>query len=69
MGFMTMLLANPFRSWIVERITDEVKNKSMRCLVSRNYRIMSALGRAFSTENHCNCDNNDAKHPVWFHGC
>jgi hypothetical protein len=31
MGFMAMLLTNPsIYSWIVERITDEVKNLSMR---------------------------------------
>ncbi len=31
MGFMTMLLTNPFiYSWIVERIINEVKNLSMR---------------------------------------
>jgi len=31
MGFMTMLLTNPFLYyWIVERIINEVKNLSMR---------------------------------------
>ena len=31
MGFMTMLLTNPFLySWIVERILNEVKNLSMK---------------------------------------
>jgi len=31
MGFMTMLLTNPFLySWIVERAINEVKNLSMR---------------------------------------
>ena len=30
--------------------------------------VLSGLGRASSAGNPDNCDNNDAKHPVWFHG-
>jgi len=46
MGFMTVLLANPFLcSWIAERITDEVKNLSMRLKKSGIYAPIKPSGK------------------------
>jgi len=48
MGFMTMLLTNPFLYyWIVERIINEVKNLSMRL---KKVRSMRPLNRVAKTQ-------------------
>jgi hypothetical protein len=49
MGFMTMLLTNPFLySWIVEKIINEVKNLSMRVKKVGSMRLLNRVAKTQS---------------------